>query len=101
MVTVGWSAQRFSPGRWVELGLLGLVLAAFTFVAADWATWKARGAPLGSVIVTRVVVAPLKGNREEYYPDGTETLRCSRSVLPWNENGACWWLEPRRTITER
>ena len=101
MVTVGWRAQRLSLGRWIELDLLALVLAAFTFVAADWITWKARGGPLGTVIVTRVQVAPLKGNREEYYPDGTEPLRCSRSVLPWDENGACWWLERRRTVTER
>lgn len=101
MVTVGRTLRRFSLGRWIELGLLCLVVATLTFVAADWVTWRTRGAPHGFVAVTRVAVASLKGNREEYYPDGTETLRCSHSILPWGDTQACWWLEQRRTVVER
>ena len=100
MVTIGRTEQHFSFLRLVEVGLLALLAAALLFVAVDWTTWVSRGRPLGSVVVARLVVAPLKGNREEYYPDGTETLRCSRSTLPWGGVNACWWVQRRRIVYE-
>jgi len=100
MVTFGTKRQR-SPGRWIELGLLCLVALALTVCAADWLTWKLRGSPLGSVVVTRLVVAPLKGNREEYYQDGTEAVPCTQSALPWTGNSSCWWVRRRRVVVER
>ncbi len=100
MVTDGLSLQA-KIRRWIEVGLLCLIALALVFCAADWLAWKLRGSPQGSVVVTRLVVAPLKGNREEYYPDGTETLPCSQSILPWDATQACWWMERHRVVFDR
>jgi hypothetical protein len=55
----------------------------------------------GDAQVSRMVVAPLKGNKEEYYYDGTATVDCSRSLFPQAGSGACWWLERHRVVYER
>lgn len=90
--------------RWVErIVFVGLV-AAILLVAADWLVWRvrvSRGDAFGTVTVSRMVVAPLKGNREEYYADGTTEERCSRSMLPWGGARACWWVERRRVVMDR
>ncbi len=86
----------------VCLGALVLALLAWT---GDWAMWRlhhAQGSSAtASVAVTRMVVAPLKGNREEYYMDGTETVACSRSLFPQGGMEPCWWLERHRVIFVR
>ena len=46
--------------------------------------------------VSRIVVAPLKGGKEEYYPDGTETVDCSVSGFVEAGVGACWWVRRGR-----
>ena len=99
MVTDGLS-RHGKLKHWIEVGLLCLIALGLVFCAADWLAWKLRGSPQGSVMVTRLVVAPLKGNREEYYPDGTETLPCSQSIFPWETTQACWWMERRRIVYE-
>ncbi len=100
-MTIGQANGRWSLLLLAEEALVFVLVAAIGVTGADWAIWKLRGGPIGAVTVTRTVVAPLKGNREEYYPDGTETLPCSRSVLPWGGAGACWRMERQRTILER
>jgi len=47
------------------------------------------------------VVAPLKGNKEEYYYDGTGPVDCSRSLFPQGGNGACWWMTRHRVVYAR
>ena len=81
--------------------LLGLVVAAALVWPADWAVWRLRGGPMGSVEVTRFVVAPLKGGKEEYYPDGSEVVGCSVSGLPEAGVGACWWVRRGRVVMDR
>jgi hypothetical protein len=56
---------------------------------------------MGSVQVSHVTIAELKGNKEEYYPDGTDTTACSRSLFPQGGNSACWWLRRHPQITDR
>ncbi len=83
------------------LVLLGLSVLA---PLADWCLWKqkaARGTGYGEVAVSRVVVAPLKGGREEYYADGTSSQRCTRSIAPHDGLDACWWLERHRVVYDR
>ncbi len=83
------------------LGLLPLLLLA---PLADWLLWKhnaARGTGYGEVTVSRVVVAPLKGGREEYYANGTTPQRCTRSIAPHDGLDACWWLERHRVLYDR
>jgi hypothetical protein len=84
--------------------LLSLAVVVAVLYLGDWAVWKAKsasGGGVGSVVVNRVVVAPEKGNREEYFADGTSTVSCSQSLFPWTGAGACWYVERHRTIEER
>jgi hypothetical protein len=87
-------------GRWLGNALLWLAAAAAVLYIVDWAVWRVRGG-MGTVAVNRVVVAPLKGNKEEYYADGTATVSCSQSIFPQAGAGACWWIQRHRTIFER
>ena len=96
------------PGKSLRLvsgsSLLILLALALAAPAADWLVWHwrlARGTGTRSIAVTRMVVAPLKGNREEYYMDGTEEVQCSRSVLPQGSHSPCWWLERHRVVYDR
>ena len=90
--------------QWAGRTFLGLVVLLLLTYAGDWLLWRvgvARGTGMGSVQVTRMVVAPLKGSREEYYMDGTEDMPCSHSLLPQGGNQACWWLTKHRVVFER
>jgi len=91
-------------GRILAWVLAGLVVAAAVVYLGDWAVWRirvAQGGGMGTVVVSRFVVAPLKGNKEEYYFDGTGPMDCSRSLFPQGGNGACWWMTRHRTVYER
>jgi hypothetical protein len=89
------------PGKLARSWVAGVLAALALGFVADWAAWRLRGDPMGEVVVTRVVVAPLKGNREEYYADGTATVACSRTLYPQAGAGACWWVRRHREIEER
>jgi hypothetical protein len=83
---------------------VGLVLALSFVYLGDWAVWRirvARGGGMGVASVSRIVVAPLKGGKEEYYWDGTADVACSRSIFPQAGSGACWWLARHATVFER
>jgi hypothetical protein len=85
-------------------GLIGLVVLAVLVYAVDWAVWRvrvARGAGVGSVTVSRVVVAPLKGGKEEYYPDGSAEVTCSRSLFPQGGAQTCWWVARNPVVYDR
>lgn len=88
--------------RWV-VRVLAVVGAVFLLVyAGDWMVWRVvRAGATGSVMVSREVVASLKGNREEYFYDGTQEERCSRSMLPEGGMRACWWVERHRVVFDR
>ena len=88
-------------GRWVLRGVLGCLVTAAVLYLGDLGVWWVRGRPVGTVTVTRIVVAPLKGNKEEYYPDGTEDVSCSVSLFQQAGQGACWWLKGHRQVEER
>ena len=81
-----------------------LVLALLAWIT-DWAVWHVRATRGSSatacVDVSRMVVAPLKGNREEYYMDGTVAVACSESLFPQGGMEPCWWLQRHRDIFER
>jgi hypothetical protein len=84
--------------------LVGLVVLVVAVYVGDWAVWRvrlARGGGMGTVTVGRVVVAPLKGGKEEYYPDGSADVACSRSLFPHADGGACWWVARNPVVYER
>jgi hypothetical protein len=82
----------------------GLLVLAGTVYLGDWAVWRMRlahGTGMGSITVNRVVVAPLKGGKEEYYPDGTAEVTCSRSLFSHAGGGACWWVARNPVVYDR
>lgn len=84
--------------------ILGLFVGAGLLYIGDWAMWKvktAHGGGMGQMTVGRLQVATLKGNKEEYFPDGNEDVACSRSIFPQAGVDACWWLAQHRVIFER
>jgi hypothetical protein len=84
--------------------LLWLLVAAAVVYVGDWAVWRvrvARGGGIGHVTVGLLQVVPIKGNKEEYFPDGTEVVDCSQSIFPQTGAGACWWVQTHRTVYER
>lgn len=93
----GWIA------RWITPVLALLLVAAAAAYALDWALWRVRvshGNGYGAVTVSRFVVAPLKGNKVEYYPDRTGEERCSRSMFGQGSIDACWWMARHRVVFE-
>jgi hypothetical protein len=90
--------------RILGLVVLALVAAFVLLYLGDWALWRirlARGSGMGTVSVSRLQVASLKGNKEEYYYDGATDADCSRSLFPQAGSGACWWLERHKVVFER
>jgi hypothetical protein len=83
---------------------VGLVLMAAVIYLGDWAVWRLRvasGGGMGKIVVSRVVVAKLKANKEEYYADGTGEVVCSQSLFPQAPGGACWWVARHRVVFDR
>jgi hypothetical protein len=91
--------------RRIAIGILvGLLVSAVSLYLGDWAVWRVRaamGGGMGTAQVSRFVVAPLKGNKEEYYFDGTAMVDCSRSLFPQAGSGACWWVKRHPVVYER
>ncbi len=82
--------------------MLWAVVALAVVYGGDWAVWRARGeGGMSEVTVSRTVMAPLKGGKEEYYPDGSTTVVCSESLFPQVGGGACWWVRGHRVVMER
>jgi hypothetical protein len=84
--------------------VLGLVVLLALVYLGDWGVWRwrvAMGVGMGRLTVSRVVVAPLKGNREEYYSDGKTEVECSRSLFPQAGSDACWWVKRHRVVFDR
>ena len=82
----------------------GLMVALAVLYVGDWAVWRvrvAKGGGMGSVVVSSIVVMPLKDNKEEYDWGGTEDASCSLSIFPQAGSGACWWLRRHNVVFER
>jgi hypothetical protein len=95
--------ERFAV-RILVRGLGVLVLLAMLAYPVDWAIWRTRvaaGGGMGKITVDRFVVAELKGSKEDYYPEGTTVVDCSKSLFPEAGSGACWWIARHREVIER
>jgi hypothetical protein len=90
--------------RMLGRAVVGLIAALAVLYLGDWAVWRARvamGGGMGKVSVSHIEVAPLKGNKEEYYWAGTADDDCSRSIFPQAGSGACWWLARHQVVFDR
>lgn len=47
---------------------------------------------MGTVTVTSMTAATLKGNHFEVYSTDTAPVSCSNSLFSQAGAGACWWL---------
>jgi hypothetical protein len=78
-----------------------LLLVAALAYPLDWAVWRVRvasGGGMGSVQVDTFTVADLKGGKEDYYPNGTVAMPCTKSLYPQAGNNPCWWVERHREV---
>jgi len=78
--------------RWLALSLLAIVAATALVYVGDYLIFLVRGQPLDQVTVTRYMAAPLKGNKTEYYFEGTGPLSCAKALFPQNGWSPCWYL---------
>ena len=98
----GFTLEKFAF-KMLLRGVGGVVLIAAVAYPLDWGVWRARvagGGGMGSVQVDLFTVAELKGGKEDYYPNGTAVLPCTKSLYPQGGNSSCWWLSRHREITQ-
>jgi hypothetical protein len=86
--------------RWLALTLLGVLAVAALVYVGDYAIFLVRGRPLDQVNVTRYMAAPLKGDKTEFYYEGTGPLSCSKSLFPQSGWQPCWYLRKHPLAAE-
>jgi hypothetical protein len=110
-MTTGRPAKEFVIEKFVFRVLAKvagvLILLAMLAYPVDFVIWRTRMAlshdqhGMDNVDVSRVVAAELKGNKEDYYFDGTTTVGCSESLFPQGGVNACWWQVRHREVVVR
>ncbi|MDE3201722.1 MAG: hypothetical protein KGN79_12470 [Acidobacteriota bacterium] len=79
--------------RWTfRCVLMAAVLALVTYLC-DVGAFYLRGQPTQVVTVVRTLVVPLKGNKNEFDPQGTIQVQCSSTLFPQGGMPACWLLK--------
>jgi hypothetical protein len=78
--------------KWLWRIVVALAVAFVVLYGGDWAVYKMRGAPQGTVTVSRTLVVPLKGNKSEYDYLGTSDVPCSVSIFSQDGKSPCWQL---------
>ena len=73
-----------------------IVIAAMACLAraygADYAVFRLRGRPAGTVTVRRYYAIQEKANRVEYVFDKEENRTCARTLFPQPGLPPCWYL---------
>jgi hypothetical protein len=78
--------------RWAERIVVVLVAGFIVVYLGDWAVFKLRGSPHGTVTVNRYVTIPEKGNKQEFDYQGTLDVPCSVSLFSQAGQSPCWQL---------
>ena len=102
-MTEQYTIERYMV-RLLVRGIIAVVLLAMAAYPLDWAIWRLRVAACGGMVkitIDHFVVAELKGNKEDYYSDGSRIVDCSKSLFPEAGSGACWWLARHREVFEK
>lgn len=87
--------------RWLGFTLLAAAGAAALVYLGDTAAYYLRGQPTDQVTVSRYLAAPLKGDKTEYYYEGTGPISCSKSIFPQNGWQPCWYLRKHPLAAEQ
>ena len=86
--------------RWLGQTLLAaLILLALVYIG-DYLIYLARGKPQDQLILNQYMSAPLKGNKTEYYYEGTGPVSCSKTLFPQGGLAPCWKLRNHPSISE-
>jgi hypothetical protein len=78
--------------RWLALTLLAILAAAALTWVGGYVVFLLRGQPLDQVTVTRYMAAPLKGNKTEFYYEGTGPVSCAKALFPQDGSNPCWYV---------
>lgn len=78
--------------KWMRRIGVALVVTFVALYGGDWAVYKMRGSPQGSVTVSQTLVVPLKGNKSEYDYLGRSDVPCSVSIFSQDGESPCWQL---------
>ncbi len=76
-----------------------VAVAAALFVLAyfgDWAVFRLHGEPRSTVVVNRLIVIPLKSQKQEFDSLGSAETPCSISLFPQMGLDTCWYLRRHR-----
>lgn len=86
--------------RGLQRGLVVVVVGFVALYAGDWAIYRLRGQPSGTVTVNQYQTIPLKGQKIEYDYLGTADVSCSFSLFPQGGLSPCWRLRrnPNQTV---
>jgi hypothetical protein len=84
--------------RWLRRILVGAAMLFIALYGGDWAIYLLRGSPTSKVTVNRLMVVPLKGNKNEYDYLGSSDEPCSESLFPRGGQSPCWRL--RRNVNQ-
>lgn len=82
--------DRAAMVKWLRRIVVALVAVFVLLYCGDWAVYKMRGSPQGSVSVSRTLVVPLKGNKQEYDYLGTSDVPCAISIFSQDGKNPCW-----------
>lgn len=78
--------------RWLGMTVLAILASAALAFVGDYAVFLLRGQPHDQVTVTRYMAAPLKGDKTEFYYEGTGTMTCAKALFPQNGWNPCWYV---------
>jgi len=81
-----------SVWKWARRIVFALAVAFAALYLGDWAIYKLRGSPQGSVKVSQTLIVPLKGDKQEYDYLGVTDVPCSVSIFSQNGESPCWQL---------
>ena len=77
--------------RWLGLGVLALLGAAALIYLGDTALFYLRDQPKDQINVTRYMATPLKGNKTEFFYEGTGPYSCARALFSQGGMDPCWY----------
>lgn len=78
--------------KWLRRIVVALVAVFVVLYCGDWAVYKMRGSPQGSVTVRHYLTVPLKGNKSEFDYLGSGAVPCSVSIFGQDGESPCWHL---------
>jgi hypothetical protein len=78
--------------------VLGLAAALVLVYAGDWIAIALRADKFATVTVYRVNAMLLKGSKIDFQPDGSDDVRCVRSLFPHYGSRPCWYVRKHTTL---